>query len=55
MNVVHSAFQPDLTLVDHTPQNRAALANALNGQYYIFIAYSPDKFIVLGLHHHRLL
>ena len=31
VNVVHGARQADLTLVDHTPQNRTALADAFNG------------------------
>ena len=47
MNVVHCAGQSDLTLVDHAPQNRTALANAFNGQHYIFMGHGLDKFIVL--------
>ena len=47
MNVVHGAGQSDLTLVDHVSQNRAALANAIDGQHNVFIGYGLDKFIIL--------
>ena len=47
MNVVHGARQSNLTLVDHAPQNRTALADAFNGQHHIFIGHGLDKFIVL--------
>ena len=47
VNIVHGALQSDLILVGHTPQNRAALANARNGQHHIFIGYGLDEFIIL--------
>ena len=47
INVIHGACQPDLTLVDHAPQNRAAFTNAIDGQHNVFIGYGLDKFIIL--------
>ena len=45
MNVVHGVHQTDSILIDHVPQNWAALADARNRQRYVLIGHGLENFL----------